>query len=112
VKTVGRRAGRIGLRNERWTVQYVQIYQKEKDVHKNEHDERYKCAEMRYQDNDNKDEKSYTLKTHMERNENLIYDYDRDAEMEKNDNLETVEKDNQKEIYCQGQSRHSINKIS
>jgi len=66
---------------------------------------------MRCQDNNNQDEKSYTLKTHMERNESLIYDYDMDTETEnkgtwtfaKNDNLETVEKENQKEIYCPGQ---------
>jgi hypothetical protein len=54
---------------------------RKKRVHENEH-ERYKCIEMWCQDNDNQDEKSYTLKTHMERNESLIYDYDMDAKTE------------------------------
>ena len=46
---------------------------------------RDKCVKKRCQDNDNQDEKSYSLKTHMKRNKNLIYDYDRDAEMENKD---------------------------
>jgi hypothetical protein len=37
------------------------------------------------QDNNNQDESSYSLRTHMERNENPIYEYDMDAEMESKD---------------------------
>jgi hypothetical protein len=54
---------------------------------------------------------SYTQKTHMERNENPIYDYDRGAETEskdiqkyaKNDNPKIVETDNRKKICLRGQ---------
>ena len=50
---------------------------------------------------------TYSLKTHLERNKNLIYDYDMDAETKnkdtemyaKNHNKENVEKDNQKKTY-------------
>jgi len=62
---------------------------------------------MLNQDNDNKDEMSYTLRTHMERNENLIYEYDIDAKRGnkntqkhvENYNKEYDETDTQMEIY-------------
>jgi hypothetical protein len=58
-------------------------------VHENEYDEetfgKRKYVEMWGQDNNNQDESSYSLRTHMERNENPIYEYDMDAEMESKD---------------------------
>jgi len=88
-------------------VQSVQICQKETHVHENGHDERYKYVGMQCQNNGNLGEMRYTWKPHMKRNKNLIYDYDMGAETEnrdiqkyiKNDNPETVETDNQKEIF-------------
>lgn len=44
---------RVGLRKERRIVQSIQIYQKETHVHKNKHDEKYRCIEIQCQDNDN-----------------------------------------------------------
>jgi hypothetical protein len=60
---------------------------------------------MQCQDIDNQDVRNYIQKTHMERNENPIYDYYMDAEKKnkdtqryaKNDNQETVEINNQTE---------------
>jgi len=101
-------------------MQSIQICQKEKHVYENGHDGRYKCVEMLCQNNDNQDEKSYSLKTHMERNKSLIYDYDRDAEMKKkdtqtytiNDNQETIEKTIKRRFIIEDNSRHLIFKIN
>jgi hypothetical protein len=57
----------------------VQTSQKERHLHENEHDERYKYDEILNQDNDNQDGMSYSLKTHKEKTENLIYEHDMDA---------------------------------
>jgi len=46
----------------------------ETHVHENRHDERYKCVEMQCQNIDNQGERSCNQDTHMERNENPIYD--------------------------------------
>ena len=83
----------------------------ETHVHGSGHDEKYKYGEMKCQGIDNQDARNYIQKTHMERNENLIYDYYMDAEKEnrdtlkyaKNDNQETVEINNQTESDGQEQ---------
>jgi len=92
-------------------VQYVQIYQTEKHVHENEHDGRYTCDEIQCQNIDNQGESNCSKKTHMEKTENPIYDYYRDAKKEnidiqkyaKNDNQETFETNNQIGIDYQEQ---------
>jgi hypothetical protein len=64
---------------------------------------------MQCQNNDNQGVRSCNQETHMERNENLIYDCYRDAKKEsrdtqkdvKNDNQETIETNNQIKIYLQ-----------
>ena len=74
-------------------------------VHGSGHDGKYKYGEMQCQDIDNQDARNYIQKTHMERNENPIYDYYMDAKKEnrdtqryaKNDNQETVEINKQTE---------------
>ena len=84
-------------------MQSVQNYQMETHVHGSGHDEKYKSGEMQCQNIDNQDARNYIQKTHMERNENPIYDYYMDAEKEnrdtqryaKNDNQETIEINNQ-----------------
>jgi hypothetical protein len=43
-------------------VQFFHIYQKKTLVHENKHDEKYKFIEMRGQDNNNLDKRSYSLK--------------------------------------------------
>jgi hypothetical protein len=50
-----------------------------------------KYNEMLNQDNDNQDEMSYTLRTHMKRNRNPICDYDMDAKRENKDIQKYVE---------------------
>lgn len=66
-------------------VQYVQTCQKETHVHENKHDERYKCIEMQCQNNGNQGKMSYTKKTYMEKNKNLIYKYNKGVETESKD---------------------------
>jgi len=81
----------------------------ETHVHESGHDKRYKCVEMQCQNTDNQGARSCNQETHMERNENLIYDCYRDAKKEsrdtqkdvKNDNQETIETNNQIKIYLQ-----------
>jgi hypothetical protein len=58
-------------------VQSIQICRKKTLVHENGHDERLKCVGMQCQNNSNLGEMNYNRKTHIERNKNLIYDYDR-----------------------------------
>jgi len=60
----------------------VQTSQKERQFHENEHDGRHKYDEILNQDNDNQDGMSYSLKTHKEKTENLIYEHDMDAKGE------------------------------
>ena len=92
-------------------VQSVQIYQTEKHFHENEHDERYTCDEIQYQNIDNQGERDCSQKIYKEKTENLICDYYRDARKEniniqkyvKIDNQETFETNNQKEIDYQEQ---------
>jgi hypothetical protein len=50
---------------------------------------------MLNQDNDNQDEMSYTLRTHMERNKNLICEHDIDAKRGNKDTQKYVENYNQ-----------------
>ena len=77
----------------------------ETHVHGSGQDEKYKYGEMQCQDIDNQDARNYIQRTHMEMNENPIYDYYMDVEKEnkdtqryaKNDNQETVEINNQTE---------------
>ena len=57
-------------------MQSIQIFRKKTHVHENGHDERLKCVGMQCQ-NSNLGEMNYNRKTHIERNKNLIYDYDR-----------------------------------
>ena len=59
------------------------------------HDGKYKYGEMQYQNIDNQDARNYIQKTHMERNENPIYDYYMDAEKETRDTHKYAENDNQ-----------------
>jgi hypothetical protein len=83
----------------------------ETHVHGSGHDRKYKYCEMQCQGIDNQDARNYIQKTHMERNENPIYDYYMDAKKEnrdtqkyaKNDNQETVEINNQTESDGQEQ---------
>ena len=92
-------------------MQSVQNYQMETHVHGSGHDEKYKYGEMQCQNINNQDARNYIQRTHMERNENPIYDYYMDAEKEnrdtqkyaKNDNQETVEINNQTESDGQAQ---------
>ena len=90
---------------------HVQTSQKEIHFHENEHDGRHKYDEFLNQDNDNQDGMSYNLKTHKEKNENLIYEHDMDAKRENKDtqkyigsyNQKCVETDTQTEIYFEEQ---------
>ena len=93
-------------------LQSVQNYQMKIHVHGSGHDGKYKYGEMQCQDIiDNQDVRNYIQKTHMERNENPIYDYYMYAEKEnrdtqryaQNDNQETVEINNQTESNGQEQ---------
>jgi len=43
------------------------------------------------QDNDNQDERSYSLRTHMERNKNPTYEHDMETDMKSKDTLMYVE---------------------
>jgi hypothetical protein len=83
----------------------------ETHVHGSGHDRKYKYVEMICRNIDNQDARNYIQRTHMERNENPIYDYYMDVEKEnrdtqkyvKNDNQETVEINNQTESDGQEQ---------
>jgi hypothetical protein len=57
----------------------------ETHVRGNGHDGKYKYGEMQCQNIDNQDGRNYIQRTHMERNENPIYDYYMDAEKENRD---------------------------
>ena len=91
----------------------VQNSQKERYFYKNEHDGRHKYDEMLNQDNDNQDEMSYILRTHMENNRNPICEHGMDPEREnkdtqkyaKNSNKEYDEIDTQTEIYFKEQEQ-------
>ena len=67
----------------------------ETHVHGSEHDGKYKYGEMQCQDIDNQNARNYIQKTHMERNENPIYDYYIDAEKENRDTQRYAKNDNQ-----------------
>jgi hypothetical protein len=66
---------------------------------------------MLNQDNDNQDDMSYILRTHMERTENLIYEHDIDSKRENKDTQKYIENynqeydktDTQMEIYYEEQ---------
>ena len=73
----------------------VQISQKERHVHENEHDGRHKYNEILNQDNDNQDGMSYSLKTHKEKTGNLIYEHDIDTERGNKDTQKYVRSYNQ-----------------
>jgi len=89
----------------------VQISQKERHFHENEHDERHKYDDKLNQDNDNQDEMSYILRTHMVKNGNPIYEHGMDTRRENKDtqkyaenyNKEYDETDTQTEIYFEEQ---------
>jgi hypothetical protein len=59
------------------------------------HDEKYKYGEMQCHNIDNQDGRNYIQRTHMERNENPIYDYYMDVEKENTDTQKHAENDNQ-----------------
>ena len=63
-----------------------------KQVHEIRHDKIYKYVETKCQDNDNQDKISYSLKTHMERNKNIIYMHYMDGEKESKDTYMYVKK--------------------
>jgi hypothetical protein len=63
----------------------VQSSQKERYFHENEHDERHKYDDKLNQDNDNQDEMSYILRTHMVKNRNPIYEHGMDTRRENKD---------------------------
>lgn len=73
----------------------VQIYQKKILVHENRHDKRHKYVEMWGQENDNQDERSYSLRTHMERNQNPTNEHDMEADTESKDTQIYAENYNQ-----------------
>jgi hypothetical protein len=85
----------------------VQSSQTEKHFHENEHDGRHKYDEKQNEDNDNQDEMSYILRTHMENNENPICELGMDAKREnkgtqkyaENYNQEYDETNTQTKIY-------------
>jgi hypothetical protein len=54
-------------------------------LHENKHDGRHIYVETLNQDNDNQDKRSYTLRTHMEMNENPTYEHGMDAKGENKD---------------------------
>jgi hypothetical protein len=89
----------------------VQSSQKERHFHENEHDERHKYDDKLNQDNDNQDEMSYILRTHMVKNGNPIYEHGMDTRRENKDtqkyaenyNKEYDETDTQTEIYFEEQ---------
>jgi hypothetical protein len=66
---------------------------------------------MLNQDNDNQDDMSYILRTHMERTGNLIYEHDIDSKRENKDTQKYIENynqeydktDTQMEIYYEEQ---------
>jgi hypothetical protein len=70
----------------------------ETHVHENRHDERYKCVEMQCQNIDNQGERSCNQETHMERNENPIYDCYMDIKRESRDTQMYVKNDNQETV--------------
>ena len=92
-------------------VQSVQIYQTEKHFHENEHDGRYTCDEIQYQNIDNQGERDCSQKIYKEKTENLIYEHDMDVKMGNKDtqkygenyNQECDQTSTQKEIYFEGQ---------
>ena len=63
--------------------------------YENEHDGRHRHDQTLNQDIDNQDETSYSLKTHKEKTENLIYEHDIDVKMENKDTQMSVESYNQ-----------------
>ena len=73
----------------------VQTFEKERHIHENKHDGRHRHDQTLNQDTDNQDETSYSLKTHKEKTENLIYEHDMDVKMENKDTQKCVENYNQ-----------------
>jgi hypothetical protein len=66
-------------------VLFIQILQKETHLHETGYYQRQKHVEMLNQDNDNQDERSYNLRTHMEMNKNPTYGHDMDVKRKTND---------------------------
>ena len=69
--------GRKGLatgQSQRWQ-KHVQFQEREKTVHENGHDGRCRHDQKTSQDNNNLDDMSYTLETHMEQNKSLTYEH-------------------------------------
>jgi len=58
------------------------ICQKATLIHEHGHDVRYKYVEIWGHDNNNQVERSYNLRTYMEKNKNPTYAHDIDIEME------------------------------
>jgi hypothetical protein len=77
----------------------------ETHVHGNGHDEKYKYGEMQCPNIDNQDVRNYIQRTHMERNENPIYDYFMDAEKENRDTQKYAENDNQEIVEINNQTK-------
>jgi len=78
-----------------WVELSVQILQVETHFYKNEHDGRHIYIETLNQDNDNQDERNYTLRTHMEMNGNPTYEHGIDAKKKNKDTQKNVENHNQ-----------------
>jgi hypothetical protein len=74
---------------------FVQILQAETHFHENKHDERRIYIDTLNQDNNNQDEKNYTLRTHMEMNRNPTYEHGMDPKKENRDTQKYVENHNQ-----------------
>jgi len=76
-------------------VLFIQNSQKERHFHENKHDGRHKYDEKLNQDNDNQDEMSYILRTHMVKNINPICEHGMDARKENKDTQKYAENYNQ-----------------
>jgi hypothetical protein len=78
-----------------WVELFVQNLQMETHFHENENDGRRIYVEMLNQDNDNQDERNYTLRTHIEMNRNPTYEHGMDIKKENRDTQKYIENHNQ-----------------
>jgi hypothetical protein len=73
----------------------IQSLQKERQFHENKHDGRHKYDKKLNQGNNNQDEMSYNLRTHMVKNGNPICEHGMDARKENKDTQKYAESYNQ-----------------
>jgi len=73
----------------------IQNSQKERYFHENKHDGRHRYDDMLNQENDNQDEISYILRTHMEKNGNPICEHGMNAKRKNKDAQKYAENYNQ-----------------